>query len=58
MLRAQLTAILQANRVTRQFFPPKGNTAVILTLILGIVSIFLVFRSLRSLIYNLEWADF
>jgi hypothetical protein len=42
--RARLTDILQSNRITRQFFPPKGNTAVILTLILGVVSIFLVFR--------------
>ena len=40
-----MAEILQNHSVTRQFFPPKGNTAVALTLLLGIVSIFLVFRS-------------
>ena len=44
-MKHKVEEILQSNRVTRQCFPPKGNTAVALTLILGAVAIFLVFRS-------------
>ena len=42
---AKLLHSLQSNQLTRQFFPPKGNTAVVMTLVIGVVAIFLVFRS-------------
>ena len=41
----QLKKKLQSHPVARQFFPPKGNTAVALTLIVAAVAVFVVARS-------------
>jgi NhaP-type Na+/H+ or K+/H+ antiporter len=41
----QLKKRLQSHRIARQFFPPKGNTAVALTLVVAAVAVFIVARS-------------
>jgi NhaP-type Na+/H+ or K+/H+ antiporter len=40
----KMQKFLQSNRFTRQFFPPKGNTSVALTLSIACIALFLVFK--------------
>jgi NhaP-type Na+/H+ or K+/H+ antiporter len=42
----KLQQLLQSNKLTRQLFPPKGNTSVALTLSIASIALFLVFRTI------------
>ena len=42
----KLQKLLQSNRFTRQLFPPKGNTSVVITLSIACIALFLVFRAI------------